>query len=176
MNIKKHFRIVPAVPQSQFKFPLSLVCPYFYILTFVWKDMPHILCQMDIDDLIFLKYFQPISSTCMDIRHLQASSSPEVALDFIDIVEHSIIGDTSAPILRSFPLISKLKNERLNLAQTTSYRSFENLQFRKLHKNSFQNIRIELRDSVGDYIPFAGTGITRVSLLFREHPPPFVKL
>ena len=47
-----------------------------------------------------------------------------------------------------------------------NYRSFTNLQFKKLLKNSFHSIKIELRDNKGEKISFVSVGITRVVLLF----------
>ena len=48
------------------------------------------------------------------------------------------------------------------------YQSFTNLQFKKLSKKSFHSIKIELRDTTGEKIPFVSVGITRVVLLFRK--------
>ena len=49
-----------------------------------------------------------------------------------------------------------------------NYQSFTNLQFKKLLKNSFHSIKIELSDTTGEKIPFVSVGITRVVLLFRK--------
>ena len=49
-----------------------------------------------------------------------------------------------------------------------NYQSFTKLKFKKLLKNSFQSIKIELRDSTGVQIPFVSVGIIRVVLLFRK--------
>ena len=47
-----------------------------------------------------------------------------------------------------------------------NYQSFTILQFKKLLKNSFHCIKIELRDKTGEKSPFVSVGITRVVLLF----------
>ena len=49
-----------------------------------------------------------------------------------------------------------------------NYQSFIKSQFKKLLKNSFHSINIELRDSTGEKIPFVSVGITRMVLLFRK--------
>lgn len=88
---------------------------------------------------------------------------------YTDIIEHGIVGDRKAPILRCFPFISRFRNgDTLQPQQVMNYKSFDNLQFRKLLKNSFHSIKIELRSSTGDKIPFSGIGITRITLLFRQ--------
>ena len=50
-----------------------------------------------------------------------------------------------------------------------NYQSFTNLQFEKLLKNYFHSIKIELRDTLGEKIPFVSVGITRAVLLFRKN-------
>ena len=88
---------------------------------------------------------------------------------YSDIIEHNIVGDTKTPLLRCIPFISKVKNgDIISTGQYMNYQSFTNLQFKKLLKNSFHIIKIELRDTTGEKIPFVSVGITRVALLFRK--------
>ena len=88
---------------------------------------------------------------------------------YSDIIENNIVGDTKTPLLRCIPFISKVKSEDIiSTGQYMNYQSFTNLQFKKLLKNSFHSIKIELRDSTGEKIPFASVGINRVVLLFRK--------
>ena len=49
-----------------------------------------------------------------------------------------------------------------------NYQSFSDLQFKNLLKNSFHSIKIELRDTTGEKMPFVSEGITRVVLFFRK--------
>ena len=49
-----------------------------------------------------------------------------------------------------------------------SYHSFTKLQFKKLLKNYFRSIQIELKDTMGEKILFVSVGITRVVLLIRK--------
>ena len=72
---------------------------------------------------------------------------PEFAYDIVrihslmiysDLVEYSIVGDTTAPLLRCFPFISKLKGgDIITTGQYMNYQTFSNLQFRPLLKNLF---------------------------------------
>ena len=88
---------------------------------------------------------------------------------YTDIVEYNIVGDTKAPLLRCFPFISKLKSgDIITTGQYMNYQTFSNLQFRRLLKNSFQSIHIDLRDTSGEKIPFVSVGITRVVFMFRK--------
>lgn len=87
---------------------------------------------------------------------------------YTDIVEHGIIGDVKAPILRCFPMISRVKNGYIEVNQFMNYQSFDKLQFRKLLRNSFHSIHVDLRSSTGELIPFTGIGLTRLTLIFRK--------
>ena len=44
-----------------------------------------------------------------------------------------------------------------------SYQPLTNLQFKKLLKNSFQSIKLEVKDDTGEKIPFLSVGITQVA-------------
>ena len=86
-----------------------------------------------------------------------------------DIVEYNIVGDTKAPLLRCFPFISKLKSgDIITTGQYMNYQTFSNLQFRRLLKNSFHSMHIDLRNTCGEKIPFVLVGITRLVLMFRN--------
>ena len=86
-----------------------------------------------------------------------------------DIVKYNIVGDTKAPLLRCFPFISKLKSVDIKATgQYMNYQTFSNLQFRRLLKNSFHSIHIDLRDTSGEKIPIVSVGIARLVLMFRK--------
>ena len=88
---------------------------------------------------------------------------------YSDIIEYTLVGDTKTPLLRCIPFISKVKSgDIISTGQYMNYQSFTNLQFKKLLKNSFHSIKIGLRDSTGEKIPFVSVRITRVVLLFRK--------
>ena len=88
---------------------------------------------------------------------------------YTDIVEYNIVGDTKAPLLRCFPFISKLKSgDIITTGQYMNYQTFSNPPFRRLLKNSFHSIHIDLRDASGEKIPFVSEGITRLVLMYRK--------
>ena len=88
---------------------------------------------------------------------------------YTDIVEYIIVGDTKAPLLRCFPFISKLKSgDIISTAQYMNYHAYNNLQFRRLLKNSFHSIHIDLRGTSGEKIPFVSVGKTRLVLMFGK--------
>ena len=88
---------------------------------------------------------------------------------YTDIVEYNFVGDTKAPLLRCFPFISKLKSgDIITTGQYMNYQTFSDLQLRRLLKNYFHSIHIDLRDTSGEKIPFVSVGITRLVLMFRK--------
>ena len=109
---------------------------------------------------------------------VKSPHEPEFAYDIVhilllmiysDIVEHNIVGDTEAPLLRCFPFISKLEGGDITTTgQYMNYQTFSNLQFRPLLKNSFHSLHIDLRDTSGEKVPFVSVGITRLVLMFRK--------
>ena len=88
---------------------------------------------------------------------------------YTDLIEYNIVGDTKAPLLRSFPFISNLKSgDNIITGQYMNYQTFSNLHLRPLPKNSFNSIHIDLRDTSGEKIHFVSVGITRLVLMFRK--------
>ena len=88
---------------------------------------------------------------------------------YTDIVEYNIVGDSKAPLLCCLPFISKLKSgDVITTGQYMKYQAFSNLQFRRLLKNSFHSIHIDLRDTSVEKIPFVYVGTTRLVLMFRK--------
>ena len=88
---------------------------------------------------------------------------------YTDIVKYNIVRDTKTLLLRCFPFISKLKSgDIITPGQYMNYQIFSNLQFRRLLKNSFHSIHIDLRDTSGEKIPCVSVGITRLVLMFRK--------
>ena len=88
---------------------------------------------------------------------------------YTDIVEYNIVGDTQAPLFCCFPFISKLKfGDITTTGQYRNYQTFSKLQSRRLLKNSFHSIHIDLRDTSAEKIPFVSVGITRIFLMFRK--------
>ena len=88
---------------------------------------------------------------------------------YSDVTENNMVGDTKTLLLRCIPFISKVKSgDIISAGQYKNYQSFTSLQFKKLLKNSFHSINIELRDSTGEKFLFVSVGITRFVLLFRK--------
>ena len=87
---------------------------------------------------------------------------------YSDTVEYKIVGDTKAGLLRYIPFISNIKNgDIISTGQYMNYQNFPKLQFKKILKNSFHSIKLELRDSYGEKVPFISVGVTRAELMFR---------
>ena len=89
--------------------------------------------------------------------------SPSLMI-YTDIVEYNIVGDTKASL---FPFISKVKSvDVLTTGQYMKYQTFSNLQFRRLFKNSFHSVQIDLRDTSGENNPIVSVGMARFVLMF----------
>ena len=91
-------------------------------------------------------------------------------LIYTDLIEYNIVGDTTtAPLLRCFPFILKLKEgDIITTGQYMNCQTFSNLQIRPLLKSYFHSIHIDLRDTIGEKIPFVSVGITRLVLMFKK--------
>ena len=88
---------------------------------------------------------------------------------YTDIAEYDIVGDTEAPLLRCFLFISKLKSgDIITTGQYMCFQIFSNRQFRRLLKNYFHSLHIDLRDTSGEKIPLVSVGIARLFLMFRK--------
>ena len=88
---------------------------------------------------------------------------------YTDIKEYNIFGDTKTPLLRYIPFTSKVKSgDLISTGQYMNYQSFTNLQFKKVLKNSFLTIKIELRDSTGEKSFCARRNYTNCSLVLQD--------
>ena len=88
---------------------------------------------------------------------------------YTDMIEHKIVGDTKATLLRCSLFISKLQaGDIITTGQFINYQTFSNLQFRPLLKYSFHRIHIDFKDTSGEQIPFVSVGITLLFLIFRK--------
>ena len=71
--------------------------------------------------------------------------------------------------MHSFYIKGQEWRHHLNRAgQYKKIQIFPNLQFKKILKNSFHSIKLELRDSYGEKVPFNSVGVTRAVLMFRK--------
>ena len=103
-------------------------------------------------------------------QHLPSNIVPIHSLViYTDIVQYNNVGDTKAFLLRCFPLISNHKSgDIITTGQYRNYQTFSNLQFRRLLKNSFHSLHIDLPDTSGEKIPFIYVGKIRLVLMFRK--------
>ena len=103
----------------------------------------------------------------MDIRRLHNM------MVYSEIIEHQVIGDVLAPLLRSIPLVSKMKGaetSNTDVSQVTKTFAIP-LQFKKVLLKSFHSIRIELYAENGELVPFLDIGRTALTLIFRYNTP-----
>jgi hypothetical protein len=98
------------------------------------------------------------------------TSGRHLMMVYTNIIEYGLVGDTKAPILRAVPLVSKMKDDHDNMQITQSlhYRDFQKLQYKNLLTNNFHTIKMELRDTRGDLIPFMDCGRSFATLQFRQ--------
>ena len=73
-----------------------------------------------------------------------------------------------APLLRTVPLGGKLRDGVINVTQNLMNRSFSQLQYKPLSKKNFHSIKVELRSTTGELIPFIPVGVARLTLDFRK--------
>ena len=87
---------------------------------------------------------------------------------YSDIVEYGNVGDVKAQLLRSIPITHRVEGDSLQTIQDYAPRYFNDRQYKKLLRNNFHSILIEIRDVSGDYVSFASLGIVKLTLPFRE--------
>ena len=79
---------------------------------------------------------------------------------YTDIIQHGLVGDTQAPLLKVVHVPSESKY-REQVCQ-----AYDNPEFKPLLNNEFSSIRIWICDDAGEIVPFK-FGRTRLTLLFR---------
>ena len=89
-------------------------------------------------------------------------------LVYADIIHHDVVGDVKVPLLRSVPIATKLRDGVISIQQNQVSKSFTQLQYKRLFKRSFHSIKIELRSTFGELIPFIPVGEARLALHFRK--------
>ena len=80
-----------------------------------------------------------------------------------DLVQNETLGDSQAALLRVIPL-------QQNVASTaaTCYRTFDEMEWKRLKKSNFQSITISLCDGSGQLMPFVSIGRTNITLSFDD--------
>ena len=88
---------------------------------------------------------------------------------YTDLIEYKINGDAKAPLLCCFSFTSKPKpGDIINTGLCMNYQTLNNLRFKPLLKNSFQNIRIDLRDTSGEKLLFLSVGMAGLFSMFSK--------
>ncbi len=78
---------------------------------------------------------------------------------YTDIIEYNIVGDTRAPLLRNVGVEGEYGD--------TVTKTYDSPHYVSLKQKFISTIKIDIRDDVGDYIPFVG-GKVIVKLHFRK--------
>ena len=76
---------------------------------------------------------------------------------YSEIVDYNIVGDTKAALLRCNACIFKIKIGDITITIS------------KILKNSFHSIKLQLRDSYSEKVPFNSLSVTRAVLMFRTN-------
>ena len=99
---------------------------------------------------------------------------------YTDIIEHQLLGDSMAPVLRAVPIYSALSSdtpsssssavdsERMFCKQTQIVKSFDHLEFKRVLSSTINTISIELHNETGQYTQFFDIGRVALTLTFRK--------
>ena len=84
---------------------------------------------------------------------------------YCDLVQNEILGDSLTALLRAIPLTERSTTAK---HQQQNYRTFNNLQWRRIVKSSIESISVSLRNETGQLVPFLSRGRTNLTLHFRQ--------
>ena len=85
---------------------------------------------------------------------------------YTDLVEYIIVEDKKAP--GDIITTGHESGDIIATGQYMDYQTFSSLQFRRLLKNSFHSINIDLRDTSGAKIHIVSVEITQLFLMLRK--------
>jgi len=85
---------------------------------------------------------------------------------YCNLVQNEILGDSRTALLRAIPLTERPATA--NHEQQQNYRTFGNLQWRRVVKSSIESISVSLRNETGQLVPFLSRGRTNLTLHFRQ--------
>ena len=88
-----------------------------------------------------------------------------VFMMYTDLTEYKIVGNTKAPLLRWFFIIS---NNQLRNWQHRNCCAFFTLYLKPLLKTSSHSVNFDWRNSCSTKVSFVSVGITRFALIFRK--------
>ncbi len=134
-----------------------------YFFTF-YTYSPHLLQILGLEATKYFVYDKITPRYPTDIGRFHT------LMIYSDIVEYGTVGDVKAQLLRSIPITHRLnfKGDSLQTIQDYASRYFNDLQYKKLLRNNFHGIQIEIRDVSGENVSFASLGIVKLTLHFRR--------
>jgi len=116
----------------------------------------------------FLGFKQPALEFGKDYRGVVCMGiNPSTMYVYCDPIEHVIVGDVRAPLLRTFGM-EKSSNDVV-------HRNFPNLVYVPIQKKQFDTIDINIMTDTGEPMPFA-SGKSTVLLHFRRSSNPYFLL
>ena len=84
---------------------------------------------------------------------------------YSDLVQNEILGDSRTALLRAIPLTEK---PATGIQQQQNYRTFGNLQWRRVVKSSIASISVALRNETVQLVLFLSRGWTNLTLHFQQ--------
>lgn len=84
---------------------------------------------------------------------------------YCDLVKERYVGDRLTPLLRHVPVNQQIVKENFTETQT-----FNPVYFMPVQRNTFQTIEIDIRDDLGETVPFE-SGKVLVTLVLRQVAP-----
>lgn len=87
----------------------------------------------------------------------------DTLLIYTDIIQHQIVGDIRAPLLRAVPFTWSANTS----PSKTVAHTFQHLEFKRLSQNVIHTILIDLRSERGNRVSFLDVGHVSLTLFFR---------
>ena len=87
---------------------------------------------------------------------------------YINIIEYQNVADSKAPLLRMMHRPVRIKNGSLQHIDHDFSAAFKDLEYKRLLTSHVQSIKVELRNSNGELVPFYGTGQSTLTLKFKR--------
>ena len=107
-------------------------------------DLQHVFGFMPSNEPLGIDDNQSVSPYVHDIQRFHS------IIVYTDFIDNTILGDLKAPVLKSFPI----EKPHFETAQGLISKSFQNFELRRVLKNSFHSISIDLRSPNGEKILF----------------------
>ena len=85
---------------------------------------------------------------------------------YCNLVQNEFSGDSRTALLQAIPLTERPAAG--NQQQQQNYRTFGNLEWRRVVKSSIESILVSLRNETGQLVPFLSRGRTNLTLHFRQ--------